>query len=67
MKKLTLLATLLATFQANAHDQKDPVIARVSECSSYRIIVYAKVNNTLNSTLLQYCSRNEFQEKLNYL
>lgn len=63
MKKLLAILTI---FSASAMAQ-DPIKVRVSECDSYEILLITKVGPDSESTLLQYCSRNEFQEKLNYL
>ena len=63
MKKLF---AILAIFSTSVLAQ-EPIKVRVSECDSYEILLITKVGPDSESTLLQYCSRNEFQEKLNYL
>lgn len=63
MKKLLLISALFATSAI----AQEPIKVRVSECDSYEILLITKVGPDSESTLLQYCSRNEFQEKLNYL
>ena len=63
MKKLF---AILAIFSTSVLAQ-EPIKVRVSECDSFEILLITKVGPDSESTLLQYCSRNEFQEKLNYL
>lgn len=63
MKKLFAILTIFSTSVL----AQEPIKVRVSECDSYEILLITKVGPDSESTLLQYCSRNEFQEKLNYL